>query len=98
MKYIFILARTLDKYHQGVQHTLPGLERYHGIKFNKKGQDYVSDKYVIKPALRREQVLGFYNWQLIKFADYWENPEAVEIEQEHQIDIARRKAPSVGQD
>lgn len=91
MKTIFVLAANLTKYHEAIPTFVPGLERYHKIEFKRRHNDYVSEKFEIRPALLAIQTKGCTNYQLIKYADFWENPEAAEIEQQYQIDLQRRK-------
>lgn len=91
LKNIFVLACNLKKYHFAVLEFIPGLERYHKIKFSRKNNDYVSEKFTIRPALLAIQTAGFTDYQLIKYSDFWENPEAAKIEQQYQMDLLRRK-------
>ena len=101
MRTIFVLAKDMDRYHQAIQHIAPGIERFHVVRFTKRGNIYECPKFTIRPALHVHDVKGYKGWQLVKFGAYYENDHAAAIEKEYQIDLALRKekiAPSVGQD
>jgi len=96
---IAILAKDLEEYKTGVEkHFLAGMEKYHKVEFKKTGDQYITDKYVIKPVLKLEDVKNLRGYQLVKYGNYIDNPEHAEIIKHYEMDLELRKldSPSLG--
>lgn len=96
---IAILAKNLEEYKSGVEnHFLKGMERYHKVEFKTTGNQYITEKYIIKPALKLQDVEGLRNYQLIKYGNFMDNPDYPQIVQHYEKDLELRKieSPSLG--
>lgn len=89
---IAILAKNLFEYRHGVEKFfLDGMERYHKVEFEKQGNRYVTDKYIIKPAFFLKDVQGLQGYQLVKYGNWMDNPEAGKIIEHYEIDVEMRQ-------
>lgn len=83
MRHIAVLAKTRAEYDYHVtRDILPGLEKYHKVKFTRDFDNgsYECEKFKVFYASSAKLVQGLRNWQLIKVGQFFEHPEAHEIE------------------
>lgn len=101
--HIAILCQDKEEYEIAIERILPGLEKYHKIKFIKNHADnsYKATGFIVRPALKAKDVLGLRDYQLMKYGNFMNNPDATEIIEHWQADTVRslrKSAPSLGQD